>query len=118
MLLVERQHPVIQRIRRHQRVPPVVELHHRHLTVRVDERLLINPPHPFHIAHVERILRPQIPRMLALDPTFRTLRWQYRATRLGNTTKEGMRQPYEVENLPVEITELWLEALDLTTLFE
>ena len=56
--------------------------------------------------------------MLALDPTFRTLRWQYRATRLGNTTKEGMRQPYEVENLPVEITELWLEALDLTTLFE
>lgn len=47
-------------------------------------------------------------------PTFRTFQTRYRATQSRYATKHGMRQPHEVENLPVEITEVWIEALDLT----
>ena len=71
------------------------------------------------------ILLPRIwePRqnMTAYDatyPTFRTFGIQYRATQSGDGMKHGIRQPHEVKNLSVEVTELWLEELDLTIGFE
>jgi len=51
-------------------------------------------------------------------PTFRALETQYRATQSGDGSKYGVGQPHEIENLPVELAELRLEELDLTTGFE
>lgn len=38
-----------------------------HLRVRINEGLLINTPDTFQVAHVERVLRIQIPRMSGFD---------------------------------------------------
>jgi hypothetical protein len=73
VLLVERQHPVVQEIGHGQRRLAIVELGQAHLGVGVEERLLVDPPHALERADIEGILRPAVARALALELPVRFL---------------------------------------------
>ena len=66
MLLEERQHPVIEQIHSRHRSLAIIELGKRHLAVRIDERLLIDPSHPLECSYIEGILGSTISGTLAL----------------------------------------------------
>jgi hypothetical protein len=56
VLLIERQHPLVEQIGRHDRRLDVVELCEADLGVGVDEGLLVNAPNPLQRADVESVL--------------------------------------------------------------
>jgi hypothetical protein len=56
MLFEERQHPVVQNLRRGDRRLAVVELGEDHLGVGIDEGLLITAANTFHVADIESVL--------------------------------------------------------------
>ena len=57
MLLEERNHPVIEHVRRHERVLPVVKFGESDFGIGVDDRLLVNVPHTFDIPYIIGVLR-------------------------------------------------------------
>ena len=57
MLLEERNHPVIEHVRRHERVLPVVKFGESDFGIGVDDRLLVNVPHAFDIPYIIGVLR-------------------------------------------------------------
>lgn len=59
MLLEERNHPVIEHVRRHERVLPVVKFGEADFGVGVDDRLLVNVPDAFDIPYIIGVLRHQ-----------------------------------------------------------
>ena len=69
VVVEERDHPIIEDVRRGQRRLACVELGKAHLGVGVDHRLLIDPPDALQCADVERILRQAVARMLAVELT-------------------------------------------------
>jgi hypothetical protein len=89
--------------------------------------LLLHPQagEPCRRLHV-RSVDPVLPKGLGQEsghheasrPTFRTFGTPYRATQSGDGSKHGVGQSHEIENLSVEVAELWLEELDQTTAFE
>ena len=56
MLLEERQHPIVQNLRRGDWRLAVVELGEGHLGVGIDEGLLIDVAHALHVADIEGVL--------------------------------------------------------------
>jgi hypothetical protein len=66
VLVKERQHSIVQEVRRRDRRLLRVELRGRDLRIRIDEGLLIDAPDALEGADVERILRAAVPRALAL----------------------------------------------------
>ena len=52
MLLEERNHPVIEHVRRHERVLPVIEFGEADFGIGVDNRLLVDVPHAFDIPYI------------------------------------------------------------------
>src|SRR5215813_5361061 len=65
----ERQHTVVERVSRYQRVLPVVEFGESDARVGVDEGLLVDAPDSFEGADIVGVLRAEIARMLGLDLT-------------------------------------------------
>ena len=59
MLLEERNHPVIEHVRRHERVLPVVKFGESDFGIGVDDRLLVNVPLAFDIPYIIGVLRHQ-----------------------------------------------------------
>ena len=64
---IKRQHPVVQQISGGDRRFCGVQLAMHDFAVSVDKRLLVNAPHTFEIADVERVLRTEIARVGGLD---------------------------------------------------
>ena len=64
---IKRQHLVIEYVSGGDRRFRGVELAMHDFAVRVDKRLLLNTPHTFEIADVERVLRTEIARMRCFD---------------------------------------------------
>ncbi len=63
----EREHPIVQHVGRHQRILAIVQLRKRHLSIGVDEGLLINPANAFDSADVIGILGAQVAGMRGFD---------------------------------------------------
>ena len=66
LLLVKRQHFVVEHIGGHERILSVVEFGQGHARVSVDECLLVDLADAFDVADVVRVLRAQITRMMCL----------------------------------------------------
>lgn len=67
--LVERQYTIIKQVGGGERRFTRIQLAVCPFRVRIHERLLVDAAHTFQIAHVEGVLRPQIPRMYRLGFT-------------------------------------------------
>src|SRR4029077_12837689 len=66
VLLEERQHPIVQNLRRRDWRLAVVELGEDHLGVGIDEGLLIDAANAFHVADIESVLGAAIAGTFAL----------------------------------------------------
>ena len=73
MAIEERDHAVVEEIGGGDRRLAIVELGEGDLSVGVDEGLLVDPPNPFQVADIERVLGAAIARMLALELAMRLL---------------------------------------------
>jgi hypothetical protein len=69
VLLVQRQHAVVEQVSRHDRRFRRVRLRLGHLAVGVDERLLVNSSNALERAHVERLLGTEVARLCRVDFT-------------------------------------------------
>lgn len=63
----ERQHPIIEHIRRYQSIFAVIELSESDFGVSIDKGLLVDAANAFQSAHIAGILRTQVARMLRFD---------------------------------------------------
>ncbi len=58
VILEEEKDPVVEYAGGHQGVLTVIQLHETDFAVGIDERLLVDAPHPFDIADIESVLGP------------------------------------------------------------